>query len=98
MATSRTKKTTTASATRMRAVAGALTHESAADRARLDGVLKRIEALRSDEAKNWDALWEAVPEVIDAEEGTNGIRALRTASMPFGGLRYGRPSRLGAAL
>jgi len=88
MATTRTKKkTTTAPATRMRAVAGALTHESAADRARLDGVLKRIEALRSDEAKNWDALWEAVAEVIDAEGALwrarfGSVRAFLKAHLP----------------
>jgi hypothetical protein len=89
MATTRKTKTKTraVSATRMRSLAGELTHESAADRARLDGVLRRIEALRSDEAKNWDELWEAVAEVIDAEGALwrarfGSVRAFLKAHLP----------------
>jgi hypothetical protein len=81
------KATKAVGAKEVRATGAALARAGAADRTRLDRVVASITALRVDEAKNWDALWEAVAEVIDADGALwraryGSVRAFLKAVMP----------------
>jgi hypothetical protein len=70
----------TAAASAKGKVAAAV-HLGQARRDEFDALVKRIAALKGKEAEQWDALWEAVGEAIEATEGAVALYRAKHASL-----------------